>query len=220
MGHNMSTPVSAPLVGHRRVKKRIFIPAIVLALALLVLIGAYVRGTWADTVARDPQTSAEGTVSQLYQTPNGNVQVRCAILVDAPAAKVWDVVRDYGSHPRFLPYVRETQVQPREGGRVYLTGVARSQMWGDWPFAMEITHKSVADKEYTASWDEPTSTLLVNRGSWTLTAKGANLTLVVYALQWEVAQYPNFFVRNVLLDRLYQVLYALRDEVYRRQDGK
>lgn len=215
----MSIP-STVVPNRRRVRKRIFIPIIVLGLVLGLLIWLYVRGTWADTEVRNPQTTTEGTVSQLYRTPEGDVQVRCAILVDAMAAKVWAVVRDYTNHPRFLPYISATEVQPRGDNGVYLSGIAHSRLWGDWPFAMVITHEEQPGQEYTAKWDYPTPTLLVNRGGWTLTPKGPNQTQVVYTLQWEVKYYPNFFVRNLLLDRLHQVLKGLRDEVYRRQEGK
>jgi uncharacterized membrane protein len=215
----MSTPTPAPAPGRRRVKKRILIPVILLGLVLVAFLWLYVRGTWADTAERNPQTPAEGTVTQLYRTPQGDVQVRCAILIDAPVAGVWDVVRDYANHPRFLPYVSAMHVEPKEGGRLYLTGTAHSRLWGDWPFAVHVDHKAVPDKEYVASWDEPGEGLTVNKGSWTLTAAGPGQTLVVYALQVEADGYPNFFVRNLLLDRLSKVLYGLRDEVRRRRPG-
>jgi uncharacterized membrane protein len=210
----MSTSTPAP--GRRRVKKRILIPVIVLGMVLVFLLWMYVRGTWADTVVRNPQTSAEGTVSQLYRAPQGDVQVRCAILIDAPAAQAWAVVRDYANHPRFLPYVSALAVEPKDGDRVHVTGTAHSRLWGDWSFEVNVDHKTDPDKEYFASWDEHGAGLAVNRGSWTLTATGPSQTLVVYALQVEAEGYPNFFVRNLLLDRLHKVMNGLRDEVTRR----
>jgi uncharacterized membrane protein len=213
-----ATPTPAP--ARRRVKKRILIPAIILILLLLLLVGAYVRGTWAATEVRNPQTAAEGTRTQLYRTPQGDVQVRCAILIDAPAEKVWDTIQDYGNHPTFLPYVTEMEVEPRQEGRVHLKGVAHSRLWGDWPFDVHVDHKQVADKHYVASWDEPNATMPINRGGWDVTGTGPNQTLVVFNLQVEAAGYPNFFVRNVLMDRMYKVVSGLRDEVDRRQTRK
>ena len=46
-------------------------------------------------------------ITQLYKKPNGNVEVRCAVVVDAPPKDVWAVVTDYPSHAKFLPYVKE-----------------------------------------------------------------------------------------------------------------
>jgi uncharacterized membrane protein len=201
------------------VRKRILIPVIVLGLLLTFSLWAYVRGTWADPVERNPQNSAEGTFSQLYRTPQGDVQVRCSIVVDAPAERVWAVVRDYANHPRFLPYISSMHAEAKEGERVHLTGIAHSRLWGDWPFTVHVDHQVVPDKQFIASWDDPGGTLTVNRGSWNLTAVTANQTLVVFALQVEAAGYPNFFVRNLLLDRVFKVVSGLRDEVKRRQAG-
>jgi uncharacterized membrane protein len=201
------------------VKKRILIPLLMLGLLVALAVWACIRGTWADTVAHDPQTTAQGPVTQLFRTPTGDVVVRCAILIDAPASQVWDVVRDYKEHPRFLPYVSAMEVEPEKDGRVYLKGTAHSRLWGDWPFDVHVNHKEVAEGNYRASWDEPSDTMSVNRGSWEVTARGADQTLVVYTLQAEAAGYPSFFVRNLLLGRLPLVLRGLRDEVDRRQAG-
>src|SRR5436305_2059731 len=118
----MSTSTSVPQ--RPRLKKRIVIPAILVVLFAALVIGAYVRGTWADTSPRNPQTPAEGAVVQLYQPAEGAMHVRGAILIDAPAARVWAVIRDYPSHPRFMPYVRTLEAHPEERNRVFLSGVA------------------------------------------------------------------------------------------------
>lgn len=216
----MSTPAAnaTTTLPRRRVKKRILIPALVLGLLLLFALAAYMRGTWAASEVHNPQTAAEGTRTQLYSTPTGDKQVRCAILVDAPIEKVWTVVRDYGNHTKFLPHFSEIVVGPPDGERVHLVGVAHTEPWGDWPFSVDMDHKKVSDKEYVASWDNPSETMSINRGSWTLKATGPNQTLLVLALQIEAARYPNFFVNNILMDRMYRVVSALRDEVNRRQE--
>lgn len=213
----MSTSPPAPV--RRRVRKRILIPVILLALVVALFFMAYVRGTWADDEVHNPQTTAEGTVTQLYRTPAGDVQVRCASLVDAPASEVWDVIRDYANHPRFLPHVSAVEAEEKEGGRVLLRAVAHSRVWGDWPFTINVDHKQVSDTEYLANWDEPGGELKVNRGSWTVTAIGEGQTLVVLALQVDVG-YPQFLVRNVLMNRLDNVVSGLRDEVHRRRAGE
>jgi uncharacterized membrane protein len=213
----MSTPTSAP--ERSRVKKRFVIPAILVVLFGILLVGAYVRGTWADTSPRNPQAPAEGPLVHLYRTPKGDVQVRGAILVEAPAARVWAVVRDYPSHPRFLPYIRTLEAETEDGERVHLTGIAHSRLWGDWPFAMTVDHRADDDKEYVASWDEAGGVLTVNRGSWTVTAVGPRQALVVLAVEWEATGYASFFLNNLLLDRLPTMLSALRDEVNRRQSS-
>jgi uncharacterized protein YndB with AHSA1/START domain len=208
-----------PVPGRRRVKKRLLIPVLVLGLLLVLLAWLYLRGTWADTTARDPQSAAAGPITQLYRTPEGDVVVRSAIRFDAPPAKVWEVIQDYPSHPQFLPYVSAMEARPEAGGRVYVTGTVHSRLWGDWPFAAYVDHKKISDGEFVATWDEPGEGLAVNRGSWMVRAVERDKTLVVYTLQAETARYPNFFVRNLLLNRLGALLSGLRDEVNRRQAG-
>ncbi len=189
-----------------------------LGLTIVFLIGMYLRGTWADTQAYNPRTAAEGPITHLYRDEQG-VQVRGAIVVEAPASKVWAVIRDYASHAEFLPYMSAITAEPKGTDRIYLRGTVHSRVWGDWPFAMHVDHKAGSAKEYIASWDEPGEGLAVNRGSWTVTSIGADQTLVVLSLQVEASSYPNFFVRNLLLDRLSRVVRGLRDEVHKRQAG-
>jgi alcohol dehydrogenase class IV len=39
---------------------------------------------------------------------------------------------------------------------------SRPLPWGDWPFAVDVDHKAVSDKEYVASWDESAAAMGVN----------------------------------------------------------
>jgi ribosome-associated toxin RatA of RatAB toxin-antitoxin module len=212
----MSIPTNAP--SQQRKKRYLLIAARLLGLVAGLSLWLYVRGTWADPVTHNPATPAEGTVTQLYRTPQGDSQIGCAILVDAPATKVWTVIRAYASHPRLLPYVNELEVQPQESDRVFLTGVAHSRVWGDWPFAMQVNQRTEADGVHSASWDEPGWALAVNRRGWTVTAAGPRQALVVLSLQWETRGYPSFFLRNLLLDRLPKMPHSLRDEMCRREE--
>lgn len=211
----MSTPATTR--PRRRVKKRILIPVIVLGVAVLFLLWLYVRGTWASDTARNPQAAAEGTITQLYRTPAGNTLLRCAIVVDAPPDSVWAVIQDYGKHASFLPYVSSLEAAPREEGTMRVQGIVHSRLWGDWPFTVDVVHKKVSDKEYVASWDNPSDTLPVNRGTWTVTGLGPRQSLIVNALEVEAAGYPTFFVRNLVIHRMHKVVSAMRDEVMRRQ---
>jgi hypothetical protein len=79
----MSIPTNAP--SQQRKKRYLLIAARLLGLVAGLSLWLYVRGTWADPVTHNPATPAEGTVTQLYRTPQGDSQIGCAILVDAPA---------------------------------------------------------------------------------------------------------------------------------------
>jgi len=204
----------------RRVRKRIWIPSVLLgALALFVLWLVW-RGTSVDATARNPTSADEGAVTQLLNEGEGTF-VRTAIIVPAPPAEVWKVVTDYDSHPKFIRYVSELSSRKIEGGLVRLTGIAHSRLWGDFPFESDVTHtEKPAEGEYAAGWDdEGRAGFLVDRGGWTLKRLPGERTLLVFRLQMEVEGYPNFLIRNILLDRLGTIVESMRAEVAKRGGG-
>jgi uncharacterized membrane protein len=204
----------------RRVRKRILIPSVLLALLVLGAGWLWWRGTSAETAPRDPARAAEGPVTQLL-TQDGRTFVRCAIIVDAPPEDVWRVVTDFDSHPKFMPYIAELSQQKLEDGKVRLTGVARTHVWADWPFEIDVTLKEDPAKgEFSASWHEENKTdFAVNRGAWTLRPHQDKQTLVVFTKQAELSGYPNFLIRNIMMNRVDELLAAVRDEVARRRQS-
>ena len=203
----------------RRIRKRALVPIIVLAVVAVLAVVLYVRGTYPAGEVRNPASSAEGTVTQLVRDADGNLVVRCAIVVDAPPKDVWAVVTDFDRQATFLPYLRAMSGEPAGEGRWHVRGVAHSGLWGEWPFESDVVlHEQPEKGEYRSSWSEENRGLLaVNRGSWQLSPAGTSGTLVVYSLQVELAGYPSFLVRNIIMDRLHLVVAAARDEVVRRR---
>ena len=98
----MSTEPTSPDLPPRRLRKRFFVPAVVLGVLILVVLGLYVRGTWANPVADDPTSSAAGARVQLYLAPDGKKQVRCAEVLDWPPEDVWAVISDHAHADRVL----------------------------------------------------------------------------------------------------------------------
>ena len=94
----------------RRVRKRIWIPAILLGVLALALAWLVWRGTSAETTERNPASAADGPVTQLL-SQDGRTFVRTAIVVPAPPAAVWKVVADYDSHPNFIRYISDLSSQ-------------------------------------------------------------------------------------------------------------
>jgi ribosome-associated toxin RatA of RatAB toxin-antitoxin module len=219
----MSTPIPAQpeTPQPQRVKKRIYIPLILLVLLLVVAVVFYVRGTWADKEEHNPSGPDAGTITQLLERPNKNVVVRCAVVVDAPPKDVWAVINDYASHKDFLPYVTKVEATPQKDGKILIDGVAYSRVWQEWPFESLVTNKEDPDDgEYSALWsEEGKGEYKVNRGGWTLKplAKSKKQTLLEFSLQIEMEKVPNFLVRNIIMDRLHSVLKAMRDETLRRR---
>ena len=77
--------------------------------------------------------------------------------------------------------------------------------------APQSTRAEARPGQFEASWDGPTGSVTVNRGSWTVTPMGQGRTLLVYSLEAEIAPFPNFVVRNVQLSREMEVVGAVAD---------
>jgi ribosome-associated toxin RatA of RatAB toxin-antitoxin module len=216
-----TTPAQPETPQPQRVKKRIYIPLILLVLLIVIAVVFYVRGTWADTTEHNPSGPDAGTITQLLQRPNGNVVVRCVVIVDAPPKDVWAVINDYASHKDFLPYVTKVEATPQKDGKILIDGVAYSRLWQEWPFQSLVTNKENPDDgEYSALWsEEDKGEFKVNRGGWSLKPhKSKKQTQLEFTLQIELQKYPSFLVRDIIMDRLHSVLKAMRDETLRRRE--
>jgi uncharacterized membrane protein len=207
-----------PADSPRRVKKRFVIPAIVLLVLLGVFVWLYIRGTVADAAEHNPGTPFDATVTQLYSDADGNVMVRSAVIIDVPLKDVWAVIADYDSHAKFMPYVSSLTATAEGDGKYHLTGVAHSRVWGDWPFDSHVQqHMDRKQGVARVTWDEQgDGELAVNRGGWELRKIRDARTLLIFTLQVETVHYPNFIVRNIIMDRLPAVVQSVRDEVKRR----
>ena len=208
-------PVSAPAGGpvdpseRRHVRKRVFVPLMVLGLFLVLIAVAVVRGTWADTQEKNPASPRDGVITQLYKTAEGRKVVRCAVLIDQPMKEVWAAVTDYDRYLEIFPTLASAHARSEPGGKHRLQGEARWS-WGTWDYDILISHQESPERCVT-SWDSPGGDATVDRGSWTLTPVSEHHTLVVYQLEAEIGRYPNFLVRNVLLGRQRHAVAALAD---------
>src|SRR5262249_50079180 len=158
-------PVQPPT---RRLRKRLAIPALLLFLLTISFAWLYWRGTTVETTPRNPRTAADGAVTQVL-AQDGGTYVRCAIVVDAAPTHVWQVVTDYDNQADFLPYVSHVSSWRSGDGRVRVSGVAHSRIWGDWPFESVVTEKEDPERgNYTVSWSEESEGgMALNRGNWT-----------------------------------------------------
>jgi hypothetical protein len=213
----MATTGSPPATPPRRhLRKRLLIPLALAVVLAVVLVAAVVRGTWADTTPKNPATAADGIVTQLYQAPDGHKQVRCAVILDYPAEEVWATVTDYDHYAAIFPTLESVRAEPAADGGHHLTGTARSVL-GNWPFDVVFRNDEDAGKKYVASWDGGSGAVRVLRGSWTVTPAGPGQTLLVFTSEAEVAGYPNWAVRNVLLSRQPRVVAAVGAQLPRTQ---
>lgn len=189
---------------------------LIVALALFfvgVAAGVYVRGTWADPAVRNPGSSAEGAVCQLYRTAGGAKVVRCARVLDHPPREVWQAITDYEKFPQIFGarhwQMEVSKVSPMAQGRRRMTGQVRSIV-GTFPVDVVIRH-SRSKTGGTASWDAPSGKITANRGHWQVTPLEGGKTLLVYELEIQLEGYPRFLVNNVLLSQMPNAVQAVAD---------
>ncbi len=207
----MDTTKPAAARSARHVTKRQAVVVVLSALLVFLVLGAYFRGTWAETRPDVPRSSSEGIFTQLYQTADGRKQVRVATVVDYPLEKVWAVLTDYEHYPEIFPQVKTCQSTRDPKGRHQVQGVIATLV-GEWPFEVPIVHEEYLD-DCQAYWNEPRGDLTVNRGSWWAKRWGEGQTLLILNLDLEVASYPTFLVRNYLLSRLPAVVAAVNNRL-------
>lgn len=192
-----------------RVKKRFAIPAVFVLLTVAAAIFVWIRGTWADAVAKNPTRSEEGIVTQLLQIGGDHKYVHCAVVVDRPLRDVWKAVTDYDHFPQVFRNVSRAQATPQSDGYVQLEG-AVGTIIGSWDFSARLKHEEGPDA-CQVSWDDASGDVRVNRGSWSLQRLDERRTLIVYSLEIELQRYPSFLVRAALLAGAPNVLRSLQD---------
>lgn len=205
----MSTPSAEPKKPRRR-RGWLLIPLTLLGLLLAVGVWAYVRGSSAESTPRDPDRVEQRPLSQVVKTPEGHTTVRAAILLDVPRDRAWKLVTDFANYHRLLPYLKDIEAEPTDGGATRLSGLAQSALPGYWAFTLDA-HAEKKEPAWRVWWDETgAGPVLLNRGGWTLREPSEGQTLLVLELEAVVKGYPTWVLRNFFLYRLRQVLEAVK----------
>ena len=138
-------------------------------------------------------------------------------LVDRPPQQVWSVLTDFEQWPRFMPLVRETRVERREGPSLWV-----AQKYRVWLYPMQHTTVYRLEPELgRLEWQlDPTAPhdIAASVGHWELLAvDGGRATLLRYQATVNAGRAVPAFLERMLRDRsLRQMLDGLRDEVLRR----
>ncbi len=197
----------------------LLIPGALLGLLLLLVLAAYVRGTWADEAPRNPASAGERPTAQVLRRPDGGREVRCAIRLPFPLEEVWAAVTDYDNFGDICECIQAKVIRHEPDGTCRLEAEARSGLPGMVPFAVDLRQERTLDR-YVASWDEPSGRVRVNRGRWELEPTGPRQTLTALSLELEVEGVPTFVLRNLSLGRLRDVLLGLERRLYSGSPGK
>jgi uncharacterized membrane protein len=212
------TPETTTPAPPKRVKKRILIPALFMAVVAALLVYAIVRGNWVDDKAQNPASAEDGVMTQILRRSDGHVELRGAVIVNSAPDRVWKVVTDYDHFSEIFPNISSSKGVRDPDGRWHLTGEVRSIV-GRWPMDVHVRHDESTSTKFT-SWDEPHGAWTVNRGSWVVTPQAPDRTLLEYDLELKVSPFPDFVVRTVLLSQLKPVLKAAANRAERDQPSR
>jgi ribosome-associated toxin RatA of RatAB toxin-antitoxin module len=157
-------------------------------------------------------------------TPERNISAEdpsahsnAASLVPRPPREVWAVLTDFERWPEFMPLLRETRVEKREGARLWV-----EQRFSILFYPMRHTTVYQLDPgDGRLAWrldpDAPHD-IAASEGHWELIAvDGGNATLVRYEAKVSAGRAVPDFLERMLRERsLKQLLDGLRGEVLRR----
>ncbi|HTO69410.1 MAG TPA: SRPBCC family protein [Myxococcota bacterium] len=147
----------------------------------------------------------------------GAVHSLAASLVARPPSEVWSVLTDFERWPQFMPLLRETRVERREGDELWV-----AQKYRIWLYPLQ--HRTVytlAADEGRLDWRLDTSTphdIAASAGHWELVpVDGGRATLLRYDATMTAGRGVPAFLERMLRERsLAQMLDGLRREVLRR----
>lgn len=142
---------------------------------------------------------------------------RAASLVPRPPRQVWAVLTDFERWPSFMPLLRATHVEKREG----------ATLWVEQKFSVlfypmrHTTVYSLDPADGLLGWrldPEAPHDITASEGHWELIAvDGGNATLVRYEAKMSAGRAVPEFLERMLRERsLAQMLDGLRGEVLRR----
>jgi hypothetical protein len=204
----------------RRVRRKwLLLPAGLLLLMLILTLGAFVRGTWADTERRIPATLADGPVCHVYQGEDGAKEVRCAIRLASSMDEVWEAITDYVHFGDICSCIHADRIAHEPDGSCQLEARVLTLSPGWMPFAVQMRNEQKLH-QYTSSWDQPSGSVTVNRGRWTLTELGPRETLLEVSLEIQVQRIPTFILRNLSLGRLREVALNVQRRMRDGPSGK
>jgi len=107
---------------------------------------------------------------------------RRSIEVDVPPERFFEVVRDYGRYPEFLPEVKAVSVGPRSGDAVEVTYRLDARIK-----LIEFTLLHVESAPSRIEWRLVRGDLMKrDEGRWTLEASPSGGTTATYAIELEL----------------------------------
>jgi hypothetical protein len=184
-------------------------------LALLVAGAAVLGHVWyggsqVDPHEYTPAELEEGPVTQIISWDGGRTAVQVSRLSPLPADHLWRVVTDQGRFNEFMPYVRETSVQPGPDGLL----IERQKL--ELPHASYELELGIRLSERgnvrTARWEQRQGTLRFNQGAWIVQSHG-DRNVLRYQVSASLTGVPQWLVNYAMRRRVGRLLDAVEARV-------
>lgn len=176
---------------------------------------------------------AQGVVVLSRQTSRGVQEMKAQGVIDAPPAKVMEVLNDHDHYVRFFPYTEESRIVGREpdGKTIYFYSLLSMPFISKRDYVLKVTDQSdwrggkgflktawtVAPDHAPAPKDGVVRVLL-NDGYWLLEPRdnGTRTFATYYLLTDPGGSVPRFIVNQANASAVPDVFKALRTEVAKR----
>jgi ribosome-associated toxin RatA of RatAB toxin-antitoxin module len=164
---------------------------------------------------------ATGQVVIIAEEPSGDrgVALKVCGVIDAAPAQVWSIVRDCESFDQFMPHVKRSQLERRDGNVAFCTTVVRLPFpVGELHSLTRVIETARTDGGFERHWTLLHGTYRRNQGSWILQPweGDARRTLAVYRLDMDPdTLIPGALLRRVQSEAAHEVFEAVRERVRR-----
>jgi ribosome-associated toxin RatA of RatAB toxin-antitoxin module len=140
-----------------------------------------------------------------------------ASLVPRPPREVWAVLTDFERWPEFMPLLRETHVEKREAGTLWVAQKFRVLFYRMRHTTVYQLQPDGGRLDWRLDTDQPHD-IAASEGHWELVSlDGGHSTLVRYEAKMSAGRAVPAFLERMLRERsLSQMLDGLRSEVLRR----
>lgn len=145
--------------------------------------------------------------------------IRAAVLIDAPAERIWEILEDCESAPEYVPNVLSCEL--RETSKEQNSQVFRQRVKVAW-FLPSFEHEfRLVYKPYTRiDVNRVSGPLSVLDGAWWLVPGPGRGTILTYYLDFDPGlPIPNFVVGRMLMRDVPVVLTAVRDRAEAAKSG-
>jgi hypothetical protein len=183
---------------------------VLLVCGVAVVGHACYNGSRIDPHEYTPAELERGPITQIVAWDGGRTAVQVSLLSQLPPDDLWKVVTDQARFNEFMPYVRETSVEPGPDGLLLEHQKLDLPLASyDLELGIRLTER---DGIRTARWEQRKGTLRFNQGAWIVESHG-DLSVLRYQVSASLDIVPQWIVNYAMRRRLGRLLEAVETRV-------